>query len=252
MPSLGSHLACARALADRLGHPGIDADRGAYYLGATAPDIRALLRVDRRRTHFFDLGESAAQDSVARMFEEHPRLGDAAGLDPATRAFVAGYLTHLLMDEHYIQSVYRRFFGEGSALGGDLRANVLDRALQYEMNRRELEDGAALAEIRAAIDATAAAMRVGFIESRNWPQWREFTREITLQRPDWERFPRVMLIHLRRGGFSEDEIERVSRDPAALVREAVGHVGERRVGRYLDEAAELAADRLRAYLPPLP
>ena len=36
-----------------------------------------------------------------------------------------------------------RTAGERSALGGDLWANVLDRALQYEMNRRELEDEAA-------------------------------------------------------------------------------------------------------------
>ena len=48
MPSLGSHMARARALADRLRLPEIDADRGAYYLGSTAPDIRVITRMDRR------------------------------------------------------------------------------------------------------------------------------------------------------------------------------------------------------------
>ena len=250
MPSLGSHLASAYGLADRLGHPHIDADRGSYYMGSTAPDIRVLLRVDRRLTHFFELDEFERQDSVARMFEEHPDLQDLAGLNESTRAFVAGYVTHLLMDEHYIQSVYRRFFGERSSLGGDLRANILDRALQYEMNRRELGDDAALAEIRTAIDATEAAISVGFIESRLWPEWRDFTRGITYQRPDWERFPRVMQIHLRRGGFSEEEIELVAENPHGLIQESLSHVSEDEVARYLEEATELAAERLREYLTP--
>ncbi len=251
MPSLGSHLASAYGLADRLGHPHIDADRGAYYLGSTAPDIRVLLKVDRRHTHFFDLDDFGEQDSVARMFELHPQLGEAASLDPCTRAFIAGYVTHLLMDEHYIQTIYRRVFGERSALGGDLWANVLDRALQYEMNRRELEDEAALGEIREAIDATEAAIGVGFIESRLWPEWRDFTRGITHQRPDWERFPRVMQIHLRRAGFSDEEIDRVAQNPPQLVQEALDQVEERKLDRYLDEATELAVERLRDYLPPV-
>jgi hypothetical protein len=249
VPSLGSHLASAYGLADRLGHPYIDADRGSYYMGSTAPDIRVLLRVDRRLTHFFELDDFERQDSVARMFEEHPQLRDAAGLNESTRAFIAGYVTHLLMDEHYIQSVYRRFFGERSPLGGDLRANILDRALQYEMNRRELEDDAALTEIRSAIDVTEAAIAVGFIEERLWPEWRDFTRGITYQRPDWDRFPRVMQIHLRRGGFSEEEIEEVAQNPGGLIQESLSHVTEDEVTRYLEEATELAAERLREYLP---
>lgn len=250
MPSLGSHLASAHGLAERLGSPHVDADRGAYYLGSTAPDMRILMRVDRRLTHFFDLDELEAQDSVANMFEAHPELGDAAGLDAGMRAFVAGYVTHLLMDEHYIQSVYRVHFGARSPLGGDLWANVLDRALQYEMNRRALADEGALAEVRASLDASRSEVGVPFIDGALWPEWRDFTRGITHQRPDWERFPRVMQIHLRRVGFSDERIEELGADPPAIVDEALGHVGEDRVARYDEEATELAFDRLREYLPP--
>ena len=249
MPSLGSHLTSAYGLASRLGDGRIDADRGSYYLGSTAPDMRVLMRVDRRLTHFFDLADFEQQDSIARMFEEHPRLGDAASLDVATCAFLAGYMTHLLMDEHYIQSIYRQFFGERSALGGDLWANVLDRALQYEMNRRELVDDAALGDVRTAIDASQSTVGVDFIDAALWPEWRDFTRGITHQQPDWERFPRVMHIHLRRAGFSDEAIEQVASDPPQVVHEAIEHVSEERLGRYLEEATELAFERLREYLP---
>lgn len=251
MPSLGSHLATAYGLANRLGHPYIDNDRGAYYLGSTAPDIRVLLKVDRRYTHFFDLDDFCNQDSITRMFEAYPRLADSSTLDSGTRAFIAGYLTHLLMDEHYIQTIYRHFFGERSALGGGLWANVLDRVLQYEMNRRELENGTALSEIRNAIDETESHIRVDFIDSSFWSEWREFTRGITYQSPDWERFPRVMHIHLRRAGFSDEAIERVAQNPPELVQEALTHVDLNRIDQYIEEATELATDRLRSYLPTL-
>src|SRR5215210_550043 len=111
MPSLGSHLASARVLAQRLTHPSIDADRGSYYLGATAPDIRVLTRLDREYTHFFTLNDFERQDSVERLFTEQPQLRDAVTLDAVTRAFMAGYLTHLLMDQRYIERIYREFFG---------------------------------------------------------------------------------------------------------------------------------------------
>jgi len=153
------------------------------------------------------------------------------------------------MDEHYIQSVYRVFFGERSPLGGDLWANVLDRSLQYEMNRRDLEDDAALTDVRKAIDASQSTVGVPFIEEELWPEWRDFTRGITHQRPDFERFPRVMQIHLRRVGFSDERIEEIGNDPPQIINEAFEAVNEERLSQYLEEATELAHDRLRLYLP---
>ena len=119
MPSLGSHMARSRAVADRLRLPEIDADRGAFYLGSTAPDIRVITRMDRRVTHFFELDELGDQDSVSRMFEAHPGLATPAGLDAATTAFIAGYLTHLVLDEAFINDVYRPHFGAFSERGDD-------------------------------------------------------------------------------------------------------------------------------------
>ena len=81
MPSLGSHLVRARVLADQLALPEINADRGSYYLGSTAPDIRVITRLDRRVTHFFELDKLSPQDSVARMFEANPQLAQPAGLE---------------------------------------------------------------------------------------------------------------------------------------------------------------------------
>ena len=117
------------------------------------------------------------------------------------------------------------------------------------MNRRDLEDDAALDDVRRAIDASQSAVGVPFIDDALWPEWRDFTRGITHQRPDFERFPRVMQIHLRRVGFTEERIEEIGNDPAQIIHDAFEAVSEERLTRYLEEATELAFDRLREYLP---
>lgn len=246
MPALGSHLARARMIADRLGHGWIEADRGAYYLGATAPDSRTMSRVDRAHTHFYTLDEFAAQDPVARMFAAHPEL--AAHDDPETRAFVAGYITHLLMDQHYIERVYREFFGARSKLRDDPRADLLDRLLQYELERREREDGESMAAIRAALDANSASAAVAFIEADTLRRWREVAQDAASYPATWERWPRVAGRHTGRGAESDDAAAELLRETPALLREVIDHVTEERVQQFMEESLDETTARLREYL----
>ena len=106
MPQLGSHLHSAYVVADRLGSPTIDADRGAFFLGSTSPDIRVITRGARADTHFFDLDHYEAQDSVKRMFSEHPNLRFQADMDTSAASFMAGYITHLVLDELFRSIFY--------------------------------------------------------------------------------------------------------------------------------------------------
>lgn len=248
MPSLGSHMARARAVADRLRLPEIDADRGAYYLGSTAPDIRVITRLDRRVTHFFELDELGDQDSVSTMFAEHPGLAAPAGLDAATTAFIAGYLTHLVLDEAFIGEVYRPHFGAQSERDGDPRANVLDRALQYELDRRDREDREAMEEIRAALSATAPPQAIPFISDAHLMEWTEVCEDVAAHPPDFGRFRRMMLRHLEQAGYGPEEINRYSDEPAVLVSEALSIVHEERIRRFWQDAEERMTDRVRSYL----
>lgn len=248
MPSLGSHLAAARILADRLAHQAVDADRGSFYLGSTAPDIRVLTRLDRGSTHFFDLDDLERQDSVARLFKEHAALRDAASLDTPTRAFMAGYLTHLVMDEQYIERIYRRFFGANSSLADDPRRNALDRVLQYEMNRRELTDVSTMAEIREVLAHTSVDADVQFIANETLRRWRDVVTEIASQPPTWDRFPQMMDRHLARAGYSEQEIEEFCRHVPEMLAETLDHVTEPHIREFLDVTMDRSLDRLREYL----
>jgi hypothetical protein len=249
MPSLGSHLASARVLAGRLAHRDLEGDRGSYYLGSTAPDIRVLTRLDREHTHFFTLDELESQDAVARLFEEHPHLKDVVSLDASTRAFMAGYLTHLVMDQRYIESIYREYFGKTSAYADDPRGNVLDRVLQYEMDRREREDVDAMVEIREAMANCDAAADVGFIERATLLQWRAVACDIASHPPTWERFQKIAGRHLASAGMHSDEdMQRFYDDLPDVLQETIDHVTEQRVREFIDETIDDATERLREYL----
>jgi hypothetical protein len=248
MPSLGQHMVRARVIAERLRSPQIDALRGVYYLGATAPDIRVITRRERIQTHFFDLECLDVQDSVANMFAAHPGLATPEALDAMTRAFMAGFITHLVFDEVYIDTMYRDFFGARSAMLADPFANVLDRALQFELNRRELEDTTALGEIVREVESCEPSTAVGFIEDSYLGQWREVIVDFARQGPTWDRFPRMMNMHLRRAGLSDAEIEEHSKDGPRLAQRSLDYVSEARVARFIEEATRLAEARVASYL----
>ncbi|MSP22985.1 MAG: hypothetical protein EXR66_08250 [Dehalococcoidia bacterium] len=238
----------ARVVAERLRAPQIDELRGLYYLGATAPDIRVITRRERIHTHFFDLECLEAQDSVAKMFEAHPGLAMPENLDAMTRAFMAGFITHLVLDEMYIETMYRDFFGARSSMVADPFANVLDRALQFELNRRELEDATAVGEILREVEGCETSTAVGFIEDSYLVQWREVIVDFARHGQTWDRFPRMMNMHLRRAGLSDEEIERHSKDGPQLAQRSLDYVSEARVASFLEEATQLAEMRVARYL----
>ncbi len=247
VPSLGSHLAVARRVADRLRQEAIDADRGAYYLGATAPDIRAITRRDRRETHFYELDDFQPQDSIGRMARAYPELGAPVALPRPTPAFLAGYVTHLVMDERYIEGIYRSEFGERSPRAGDPRRDVLDRALQFEMDRREREDAAAMAEICGALAEQEGGPSVPFLAESELSRWRGVVAEIAAQPPTYERFPRMLRIHLGRAGLDDAAIEeQLTRGPG-LAAEAIAVVTEERMRAFWAEAADACVERLASY-----
>jgi len=248
MPSLGSHLARAIVVADRLALPVIDADRGAYYLGATAPDIRVMLQVDRRETHFYDLDDFAEQDSIARMFEAHPGLADG-GLEDATRAFMAGYLTHLVLDETYIAEVYRPCFGAYSTIDDDPRSDILDRALQYEVDVRDRSDRPRMRSVRAALAAAGRIGGIPFIEDARLEEWATRVDDIATRPADYSRFAQTLTRHLGRDAMGGgDSIREACANPSVLVAEAYTVVGEERVARFIEHADERAAERVRGFL----
>ena len=77
---------------------------GSCLLGATAPDIRAMAKWDRQRTHFAPLSVGQVGTGTKEMFAKYPGLADYKSQSPETRAFILGYVctvsyTHLRAHE---------------------------------------------------------------------------------------------------------------------------------------------------------
>ena len=249
MPPLGMHLTLAHGLAPRLSHPALRAEPGAFYLGATAPDIRALTRWDRARTHFFDLSDLGEQRGVEGIFREHPELASPEHLSQSTVAFLCGYISHLEMDEAWICDVYRPCFGEHSPLKGDVLANLLDRVLQHELARREREDGAAVEEIRRDLLASAVDMVTGFIDNETLLRWREISANLLSQPWDWDRFGVIASRHLRAYGVeSEADLAHFLRNIPALLDQSIRQVTTERIEAFQERSSQRALAAMQEYL----
>ncbi len=248
MPPITLHMVLARWVAAALGAEELQREEPAYLLGSTTPDIRVITRQDRYSTHFFDLQGPDHQDSVQAFLEAHPELSDPGALNPTTRAFVAGYLSHLVFDEQYITQVYRRLFAQHDRLGGVVRANLMDRLLQFDMER-SAADPELRRTLAQALGATIENIRVGFIEPQTLDRWREVAREMAERDLDWGRVRTMIANHFRRAGIGEEaELVRFLDSLPDLLDETMAYVSDERVRAYLERSSEAAAATIARYL----
>ncbi len=230
---------------------GLDLGRsnGDFLLGATTPDIRVLTRWDRERTHFFDIYDDGHQDCVENFFSTHRMFRDPSNLTTETRAWVAGYLTHVIMDQEYVLQIYRPFFGSRSVLGGGSQANLLDRVLQYELDRREREAAGEMQHLRRALFGSAVEIDAGFVDRGLLEQWRDTTAAMTEHPPDWERFSFIASRHLKGAGIeSESGLREFMETIPELLDDTLGHVEQSVLDGFFESTSERTATVLRDWL----
>lgn len=103
MPTPFTHLLAAERL---LTDPAVPADqrallnaqRPAYLLGSVVADASVLAGLRRDETHFYSYDKPMEDHPWRVMLARYPEL-QAAQEDDAWRAFLAGYVMHLSMDE---------------------------------------------------------------------------------------------------------------------------------------------------------
>jgi hypothetical protein len=249
MPLLGLHTVIAKGVADRLRHRTLEEERGNLYLGSTAPDIWVMTRWQRGRTHFFDLSNFDEQSGVAGLFEAYPRLRDPGDLSAATGAFVAGYVTHLVMDELWINTIYRPFFGERSPLSGGVRANIMDRVLQFSLDRQKRIDRELMAHVLNEIARSDLALDVEVIDGDTLGRWKEVILEVVNHPPDWERFQYIASRHLRAAGIeSPEQFQEFLQSLPDLVDETLRYLGEKRLRQFMERSLEESLRAVKEYL----
>ena len=198
MPNLAAHIDLAHRAAERLQAQVVQANMGHYLLGSTSPDIRAITRRSREEYHFAPLDFDHVGAGVSGLFAAHPHLKNGAEQSGRTRAFVAGYLTHLVADEVWIRDMYRPYFGNRAIFADEASANVMDRAIQMEMDRRAWPT---LEASRRTLVGAADGVDVRFIDPATLEKWLDWVFTVADRGFSWDRL-RFMANRVARGDES--------------------------------------------------
>ncbi len=229
MPMLAVHLSIIQDLVDELGIEEIRDHIGAALLGSTAPDRRVLTREPREDTHYFNLTESGAGDGFRGMKKALPDLVSRSPEDDwALTAFLVGYASHLAADEAWIVNVYRPFFEDAAYFGAEPTKNILDRAMQYELevdirgNRDQL-----MVWQKTIIDSNGSidAVPDPFIAKSILRDWSDFVAGRVLTLPGtWAEFPRFISRYLDDPDLDGVEVEQLMADPEKMLENVYARV----------------------------
>jgi len=243
------HLSIAWEVAHRLHHPVIDQNMGGYLVGSTLPDVHILGQISRAQSHFFDLEEASPESGARAIFEAYPQLARKQELDSAMRSLVAGYLSHLITDEVWILDIYRPLFGSSSPLGQEPMANVLDRAVQYELDRREREDREMMEEIRDEVYRWEPELGLEIIDDATLSWWRDFVCAATARDPTMALFPHFAHRYLvPKYKLDPQQLERFLAELPAKLEWALDYVTADRIAAFKQKSIADSMAAAREYL----
>ena len=249
MPPITLHMVLASNLAKNLSREELISHDGWYLLGATTPDIRVITKQNRQDTHFFDLSVMEHQDSVELFIRSTPSISDPGSLNTQARAFIAGYISHLSFDESYITNVYRPNFLNSEQIGSSIKASLMDRLLQFDLDRTYSNDPQLRTHLCEALSFTINDIKLGFIEIDTLRKWRDVVSDITARNLDWDRARSMINNHLRNLGVDDDGELAIFLDSLPdLLNETIGYVTSEEVHSFVERATEEATLVVGKYL----
>jgi hypothetical protein len=171
-------------LIDELNEPVLKEFSGQMILGSTAPDIRAITNMNRDQTHFAPLTSITIDEGIKSMFKSEPTFLPLRSTPKPTQAFIVGYMSHLIMDQAWITTMYQRFFAKSDLFPNQVTANVMDRALQMCMDQ---EASPYAEKILSLLKNSERDISVPFIEQESLKAWREWMESRFSKGFSWDR-----------------------------------------------------------------
>lgn len=253
MPNLPMHIHLANEVAEQLDRGYVYDNLGCFYLGSTTPDIRAMTKQPREQTHFAPLSVEEVGTGARTMFRLYPGLLDEAGVSPATRSFLLGYISHLAADETWITSVYRANFDTSVAAtrltGDQVQADIWDRAVQLDMDRATLPELQGALNAQAVVSCGDGGVSVAFLEDGLITQWKEWVTRFVSWEFSWERLKRALNRMYRDDAAVQSSVDQfLERMPRSL-EEVYEQIPEARVSAYRRRAVDATIAQVREFLP---
>jgi len=180
MPTPVQHLVVADAilmhasLPDSIRAP-LRAERAAFLFGSTAPDVQTVSGQTREATHFYSVPLTSQRPAHEVLFAAHPDLARAGGLPGPHAAFMAGYISHLLLDVIWVRDIFEPAFGPKAGWSSFHDRLFLHNVLRAWCDRR---DQARLAAgMGNALAAAAPEGWLPFTDDAYLRAWRDLLAE---------------------------------------------------------------------------
>jgi hypothetical protein len=247
------HIYLANQVAEQLDRGYVYDNIGSFYLGSTTPDIRAMTKWPREKTHFSLLSVEEVGTGTRTMFENYPALLEGGEVSEATRSFLLGYISHLAADETWITSVYRANFDttvEYARLTADqVEADIWDRAIQLDMDRQSLPELQGSIDAKQAVSCGDEGVSVAFLEDGLLAEWKDWVGGFMGMEFDWERLKRALNRMYRDNDDVQYSVgEFLERMPRSL-EEVYEKIPEARVEAYRQQAVAATIAQIREFVP---
>ena len=236
------HIHLASRVAKRLDQGWLNDHVGSLFLGSTAPDIRAMTKWPRERTHFASLSADEVGTGARNMFRLHPELGDQSALSHATQAFLVGYISHLVADEAWITNIYRPHLdatnGQDTATGTKIESNIWDRALQLDMDSKAVTEVHGLTHSGDSLSNAASGVEVAFLNPQSLGEWQEWVHRFLGWEFTWDRLKGALNRMYRDDDDVQREVDSFLRDMPGSLEKVYESIPREKIDAYQQGALE--------------
>ena len=146
-------------------------ERPAFLFGSIAPDAQSVSGQPREATHFFNVPFQDAVPACRHLFAAFPALAEPRRLPGAQAAFMAGYVTHLALDELWVKEIFEPNFGSLAQWGLFTERLYLHNALRSHLDASDFK------RLTASTSGTLHAARLNglcpFIADESLLHWRD-------------------------------------------------------------------------------
>ncbi len=248
MPTPFYHLSLAEELLKNPGLPEharqhLNAHRGAFLFGNTAPDVQVLTRQARQDTHFFDLPlRQGVVPPWQALLANHPSLARASALPATQAAFVTGYLCHLQADLLWVEQIFVPVFGLRSRWETFARRLILHNVLRAYLDRGiipSLTNG-----VYSGLGEAQPRNWLPFVKDKALSQWRDYL--VSQLQPDAS--IQTIEVFAARQGVQPEDFYRLIDSEAGMEREIFTHVSRQSLSDYRQQLLELNLQLINAYL----
>ncbi len=251
MPTLPMHIHLANQVAEQLDRSCVFDHRGSFYLGSTAPDIRAMTKQPRELTHFAPLSVEKVGTGTETMFQMHPELN--GNMTPASQAFLAGYICHLAADEIWITSVFRPNFdvsvAETRLTDNEVEANIWDRAMQLNMDRHTLPQLPTEGHPKELLACSDKDVSMPFFEEGLLSEWKDRVGRFMVWEFTWDRLKNALNRLYRDDENVQRSVEGFLEGMPDTLEKLYEKIPEGEVSAYQERALAATVAQVKEFIP---